>query len=462
MNNRRCALILYSKGMQDSAALATAEYLEKAYPKQVYACPISDDELTSWKYTRLRRKSYVVACRNFAFINKWTCGAKHILQNFRVKKTKRPYKEFKRPTDGAAGWWYKLGTKYRKVYNAVMRFEPDLVLCTTPELLEKALKAKHMLEQPHMSVCALITDYQLDKLFINHKANGYFVQNINIKQSLETYGIEEEAIVVVGTPIISSVKAVHERANVLQEFELAQDRANIVIVGGRYGNSRIKEVFSKCLEVSDEYNIVLLTGGSESIGKYCTYAATSKKKVDNIYIVDDVEDMSKIYAIADVLITVPTAQITYEAMYHNKKMIVLKGGDKIENLNAHFLTSNNLALRGLTPDEVMASLLKFAEDSAFCAELMANQQAFAIGDGAKLLGEIIATAMAVHFEAKQEILKKREEIAAESLIQKTDTLTKKGATITKPVSKPISKITQMQSLELPQEKADKAEATDKE
>lgn len=388
MLDKKCILIFYSKGVYDSAALALEEEIKTNY-KDVHAVAISDDEVSPWHYSSIRRKSYIFCARNIPMINKLSYAVRQLYSIRAIKKSKKDYKAFNKPTSGFNKWVYNIRIKYRRIYNAMLRFDPEVVICTTPELLAKVNKAKFQLASINMSVCALITDYQLDKRFVHYKTDGYFVPNDGVKQALLKYNIDEDSITVVNMPISQSVSRKHDREAILDKYNIAKDKLNILFIGGRYGAAAIKDAFMRLTDLTVEYNLIILAGECDGLAKYCGYIAGSKNVTDNVYIVDKVEDMSELYSIADNIICTPTAYVTYEAIWHNIKLILLKGVDNLEKLNAHYLITNSLALQGINADEILASLDKYVNDSEFNAAVGAAQTSYINQVGTSNLSEMV-------------------------------------------------------------------------
>lgn len=406
MLEKKCILLIYSEGMYDSSVLATKEYMEKS-DNDCYVIAISDRQLRSFKFAYIKNWLYVNCVRNFSVINNLTFTLSQLNIGHRIKSTKRELKEHKIPEGSISKAFYKYTEKYRRVYNIIRRFNPDVILCSDPTLLNKVCKAAHNAKLINSAITALITDYALDKRFINYRVDKYFVQNQGVANKLHSYGIDEEKIEVVGTPIKLENIQKHNRIELKKELGIANDYLNIVIIGGRYGNSKIKDVFTAMMELNSDVNTIVYTTNSVSLNKYCTLLAKSKLKEKSTFLVEYLDDISKLYELADVIITCPTASTTYEVMCVNRGMILCKGSNRIERQNAHYLISNGCALNGQSLDELIASLGILLDNDEHLIESFANQNNISDSNDATILGDKLIGLAAGNYAKKIELNAKR-------------------------------------------------------
>ena len=415
MLEKKCVLLLYSEGRQDTSMLAVVEELEKH--KDTYVIAMSDRELYSFNRSKMGAYMYKLSSRYMNFVNRLHVFNTTISYKMYSKRTKKPIKAIKRPTTPFAEFMFSLTSKYRRIFNVLNRFSPDIVLCSTPKLLKDVIKAKYKGKLSNMSVAGLLTDYTLDRRFVNFKANYYFVQNINILERLVALGIDKRKIKVVGTPIQESVKVKYDRESVLSEFGISNGYVNVVLMAGRYGGSSLKNIFTNLLQIDLDMNILVMTGGNHGLSKYCTLLAKSKRMHDRVILVESVDDIAKIYAIADILISKPTASITYEAIYHKVKLITYKGADRIEAQNNHYLVTNQVALVGGKSTELLNAMSKYLCDEEYIESLPHIDENFANGDCAKELVKVLLYIAEKNFSKKLQTLNSEnvETIANETL-----------------------------------------------
>lgn len=413
MLDKKSVVVLYSGGFYDSSARAVIEELESAY-SDVYVIDIDKEAISPWKIATFKRNWYITSERNATFFNKFNSEWNKFFAPLKISKTRKEYKEYKKPESGFKKWIYDIKASYKRVYNVLSRFEPDVVLCTTPELLRSANKARHDLGQFYCSIAALITDYALDKRFVHYKTDIYFVQNDSVKRELVEYGIDSESIEVIGTPLEKRVTMEFDKDAVLTELGISNNGLlNLLFVGGRYGSAKVKNALPKFVDGADDYNLIIVIGGSSSLSNYAEHVAKTKENVKNIYFIDAIDNMAKLYSIADVVIATPTTTITYEAISKNKPLILLKGTTVTDKANAHYLSNNGVALLGNTTEEAVQSFLQLIDNESGRNDMLLKQREMYRSDSAAVIAAHLVEVCKIHYANKQEVERKRMQIMSD-------------------------------------------------
>ncbi len=400
MLEKKCILLLYGEGRYDSSIKAVNEYISSS--KDAYVVAISDKELYPFYWYKMAFYAYRFFSRGCAWINNLHLSINTIWNRLNVSKSKKECKELVEPTGGLKGILYNWTEQYRRIRNILLRYNPEVVICSTPKLLRDTVKACDKAKLKDIDICAIITDYCLDARFVNYKTSKYFVQNSDVKERLISLGIDESKVDVVGTPLIKDSKEQFDKAQVLEELGINNDKMNIVIAGGRYGQSAVRNVFTSLAELENDINIIVLSGGNNGLVKYCELITKNRGIEDKVYLIEEIDKFSKLYSIADIMIISPTAAISYEAMYHNCNIILCNGGDALENRNSHYLATNQLALLGRNNDELIASISKFMSDGEFADNMRYAQNEFVIPDCDKVLGDIVINMAEKNRQAKIE------------------------------------------------------------
>lgn len=407
MLEKKCILLLYGKGRYDTSMEAVKEILEDR--EDCYVIALSDAELYSFMRYRMALQFYKTSNRSFTLINRLRVHTDTMVGKLRTKNSAKSIKPYSEPKNQVDEFFYGLATPYRQLHNAIARYRPDVVLCTTSKLLRDAVKVKYRGKFSGVSVAGLLTDYVLDTRFVNYKANYYFVQNKGVADRLMSLGIAKNKINVIGTPLPKSSMVQYDRAQILDELGIENNKPNIVLVGGRYGADAIKNAFTGVVECNLDVNIIVLTGDNQGLLKYCALVTKTKKVQDSVVIVEDIDDFHKIYAVADILVCSPTACITYEAIRKNIDMILCKGLDKIESGNLTYLVTQGVALSGKKNYDLVESINKLANDEKVRAKLAANRKAFYEDGEAERLADMIEEIAEYNYDKKVQMAKLQQE-----------------------------------------------------
>ena len=150
----------------------------------------------------------------------------------------------------------------------------------------------------------------------------------------------------------------------------------VTLDGGRYGVATLKDAFAALADYSDRLNLVVLTGGSDTILRFIRSYVKARGLNKNIYVVENVTDMWKIYDITDVLVTAPTIVTVYEACVKNIPCVLIKPINQSESDNAEYLVSTQMALRGGKDEQLVTSVLSFLNNNMLKQEYLYNQRKF--------------------------------------------------------------------------------------
>ena len=376
-------VILYSKNRIDQTAFSLKEEFSK-FKDEFNIITIPANKFSNFYGSSITDGFYKFTIRNMPWLNQLIGLIANKINNKKNKNKKQENpeetqvkvedrEEDKKPKNkNKEGFIERYKIQLRKVDNIIYRYDPEIVICTTPRSLTKALWAKERTNCKAL-ICASITDYCVDRGFNSPSADYFIVQNQAEKQTLETLGIDEKKILVVGTPIVSSVKIDYPKEDILNEIGIENKELPVVsIVGGRYGSGRIKSAFKDIATYSGSINIVVMTNGAQNVKSFIQSYCKSAGITSNVYCIDAISDMSKIYSITDCLVTSPTASITYEALSRKIPCVLMKPSNNVESGNYSYLTVNGFALRGEKKSHIVPSVLSCINKEGEYSYMMEN------------------------------------------------------------------------------------------
>lgn len=358
---KKTVVVFYSEGYCDQVALALNEYYS-TIADEVSVLLINEKQYTSFGARKFKDNMYRFSMRYFPSINRFGGFISYQYnEKFKNKFSKNAketeVEDEQLPAEVKEESFKGVKMHFRKMDNILLRFNPDVVVCTTPVSLEKALKARERLRSS-VQICVAITDYCTNRGMINHGVDKYIVQNSSIKQTLITFGIKEQVIKVAGTPICASITEKFDRAKVLEEFNIVnKDIPNVMIVAGRCGCARVIDAFKDLATYSNEMNLFVFANDSQNIHSFVKTYVKAAKQQENIYVIDEVNNMAKIYSIMDVIVTSPTAAITYEASVRGIPTVLLKPANQLEEGNYTYLSTNGYSFIGEKTSHLVPTVL---------------------------------------------------------------------------------------------------------
>ena len=358
---KKTVVVFYSEGHYDQVANALGEYFNKL-ADQVSLLLINEKQYTSAGSRAFKDGLIKFSMRNFPAINR-LCGFISYQYNEKIKsKTAKNAKEAEAQNhtnnqEEKEESFKRLKIRFRQVDNILLRFNPDVVVCTTPVSLEKSLVARERLGAS-FQICVAITDYCTNRGLINSGVDKFLVQNNSIKQTLMTYGINESNIAVLGTPINPFIVEKFDKKEMLDYFNVKnRDLPNVMIVSGRCGCARVIDAFKVLAQYSNEMNIFVFANDSTNIHQYVKTFSKAAKLTENIYVLDEIDNMAKMYSIIDVVVTSPTAAITYEAAARGIPCVLLKPITLLEEGNFTYLSTNGYGFIGEKRSHLVPTVL---------------------------------------------------------------------------------------------------------
>ena len=164
----------------------------------------------------------------------------------------------------------------------------------------------------------------------------------------------------------------------------------VTLDGGRYGVATLKDAFAALADYCDRLNLVVLTGGSKTILDFVKSYVKAKGIDKNVYVVEEVTDMWKIYDITDVLVTAPTIVTIYEACVKNIPCVLIKPINVHDAENAEYIAAGKLAQRGVKDEQLVTAVLGFLNNNMLKQEYLYNQlkAIIKLKDGSQMTAEL--------------------------------------------------------------------------
>lgn len=368
---KKTIVILYTKGMYDTVAKDICNYMTKRY-SDCDIVAVDEDKYSNLGSAQFVRNTYIFTARNMAWLNRFAFLIREKFLPKKINKTVKPYEQELKEENPTRNF----RQKFHKVDNVFMRFNPEIVICLSPKGHNKAILAKQRLAMNDVKVYALITDFSLNKAYINYQSDGYFVQNEVIKQALIANKVDEQKITVCGTIIDEERLVDVPKEQAREELKIDNDLPTVTISGGRYGVSYVKDAFDTLAPYTDRLNLVVLTGGSESIEKFVMTYCKAKNYNKNIFVVKKVKDMNTIYAVTDVIVCSPTTVTMYEVFAKNIPCVLIRSLNNNEKGNHTFLAEEQLAMRGGKDEQLATAVLGFLNNNNLKQEYLYNQRKF--------------------------------------------------------------------------------------
>lgn len=354
-------VILYEKGRDEEVASALKYCLEK----ELNPCDVVTVDSTSYTNVLLRRSKEAA----HRFCVKY---ARKLLSAYCSRREKRAIAHIREESKEKRASLDKKESKnseLTRMINVFKRFDPVMVICTTPYSLSTALRAQRILSVP-TTIVGVVTDFALDPAFVQLSADGYFVENPEVRQKLIHFGVEPERVVVIGMP---SLKA--DNSFTLEERRRALGINNalpiVVVDGGIYGTDTIRADVELLMRNNKDFNLIIVTANKKTRRYYMdlpffTAEVLLKEKLDE-----------SILDVATVLVTVPNSKTVFAAFMRGVSVVVARPVTVLEHDVRRYLVKRALVIPSRTPEETLFAVDEILSDNTREEEFRSRGETYA-------------------------------------------------------------------------------------
>jgi processive 1,2-diacylglycerol beta-glucosyltransferase len=236
---------------------------------------------------------------------------------------------------------------YKKLIAQVDEFKPDAVLCTH-FLPANVVIAKRRGQVP---VYVVITDFDVTSLWVNRKADGYFVGSDEVKVQLARFGYPPERIRVTGIPIHPVFAE--------EVPKPVADRPAILLMGGGFGMGNMEAALERLLQIDLPFRLVVVAGKNEKMRERLAAIAGPRAEVHGF--VTNVQDFM---ARSDLILTKAGGLTVSECLARALPMVIFSPVPGQEEANADYLLERGAAVKARTLDVLDYKVRELLENPA--------------------------------------------------------------------------------------------------
>lgn len=194
----------------------------------------------------------------------------------------------------------KRSVEYKRIYSIIQRFDPATVVATTPKLLNLCALANKK-RKKQTKVFGLCQGFSGDTTFYSKMADGYVVDNADVKKSLIGRGAQARSVLVLGSPCVEEKYDFEKVFEAKREMGL-NDKPTLYLSGGIFGDEKVKNVLELILDQGDYVNTIVFCGENEELFSYVKQRA-EKAKVQNVKAIMSGEMEHTAYIASDIVVT---------------------------------------------------------------------------------------------------------------------------------------------------------------
>ena len=264
-----------------------------------------------------------------------------------------------------------------KLLKLLREKKPDLIISTHPfgSQMCSYLKRKNKINS---KIATIMTDFAPhDQWLVGHEYTDYFfVAHNKMKDYLINKGISESKVFDTGIPISENFQKQYNKKEIFDKYNLDESKFTILFFGGGefgLGKTRTVQIFNNFVEVTKNNNIqiIAISGKNPKMKSAFEEVVNSNNAGINVKIIEFSNEVPKLMAIANLVVTKPGGLTTSESLASHLPMVVINPIPGQEEENAEFLESKNIAVWIKKSDdskEIIKSLLNNKEKISIMKE----------------------------------------------------------------------------------------------
>ena len=224
---------------------------------------------------------------------------------------------------------------------------PDIVISAHPFSSQMCayLKRKGKINFP---LATIMTDFAPhDQWLVGHEyTEFFFVAHDKMRNYLISKGIDESKVFATGIPISIRFTKEYNRAEILKEFNLKDNKKTILFFGGWNSGSaqaRTLKIFDALANYSSNLQVVAISARNKKLQE--GYEKIVKEKnLENVTILDYTTKVPELMSIANLVVAKPGGLTTSESLAMNLPMIIINPIAGQEEENAEFLEEKGIGI----------------------------------------------------------------------------------------------------------------------
>ena len=237
-----------------------------------------------------------------------------------------------------------------KLLKLLREKKPELIISTHPfgSQMCSYLKRKNKINS---KIATIMTDFAPhDQWLVGYEYTDYFfVAHNKMKDYLISKGISESKVFDTGIPISENFQKQYNKKEIFDKYNLDESKFTILFFGGGefgLGKTRTVQIFNNFVEETKNNNIqiIAISGKNPKMKSAFEEVVNSNDANSTVKIIEFSNEVPKLMAIANLVVTKPGGLTTSESLASHLPMVVINPIPGQEEENAEFLESKNIAV----------------------------------------------------------------------------------------------------------------------
>lgn len=252
----------------------------------------------------------------------------------------------------------KRSVEYKRIHSIIQRFDPVTVVATTPKLLNLCVLANKK-RKKQTKVVGLCQGFSADITFYSKNANGYIVDNADVKKSLIGRGAQARSVLVLGSPCVTEKYDFEKVFAAKREMGL-NDKPTIYLSGGIFGDDKVRKVLELILDQGDYINTVVFCGENEDLFSYVSQRV-EKAKAQNVKVIMSGEMEHIAYLSSDIVVTTYDPTLIASSMVRRVPTVLFAPKTRQEESDFSYLGQRRAAFYAEDLNKIIIDIYKIIQ-----------------------------------------------------------------------------------------------------
>ena len=239
----------------------------------------------------------------------------------------------------------------------IQSFAPDLIVCTYPTVssILAQLRLEQLLQVP---VITVITDYTVHSHWVHPGVDRYIVACAEVRESLVSWGIKAQSILVTGIPISPKFEAEVDRGQLISKLGLNLDLPTFLVMGAAYGG--LKSTKRICKTLADSLvpvQSIIVCGKNNKL--YHSLGPVIEQSLNPMVRLGYVHNVEELMSVSNLIITKAGGLTVTEALTKHLPLVIYKAIPGQEEENAHFVQRKGAGYVADSEEELGRLLRRF-------------------------------------------------------------------------------------------------------
>ncbi|MBS3995068.1 MAG: hypothetical protein KGZ33_04675 [Alkaliphilus sp.] len=270
----------------------------------------------------------------------------------------------------------------RKLTKLIMKFKPDVIVCTHPFPAE-ALSAMKRNGRINAPIVTTLTDYTIHPSWINKEVDYYILPSENFIHEFHYWQIPSEKARFFGIPIDEKFSKMNARNEICRSLNIS-NTFTALIMGGGLGLGNITETLNYLFTYNIDIQLLVVTGKNEELFNYLSLIDRP-----NLKIFGYVNNIDEFMSVSDLIITKPGGITITECLNKELPIIMTWNLPGQEARNMEFVLNNGIGMVATSPNSLISCINILKEDRERYEVIRSNMAKLKKPYATKHIGEFL-------------------------------------------------------------------------